>query len=120
MNPYYLIPRVSGTLLLVLSFVVPLYLSQFEPFVPLFFTGTSMNESVRVHTVRPPDVAQLRELEKHPPNTTRDYYRAPESITRCSLNQAYPSLSRMWKALRNLGFAPSIIRLNTSVLSLSH
>src|SRR5437879_5272225 len=42
MNPYYLIPRLSGTLLLVLSFALPLYLSQFEPFVPLFFASTCL------------------------------------------------------------------------------
>src|SRR5437870_13800001 len=49
-----------------------------------------------------------------------DGYGVPASITRCSLNQVYPSLSRIWNARRNLGFAPSIIRVNTSVLSLSH
>jgi len=41
-NPYYLIPRVSGTLLLVLSLALPVYLSRIEPFLPLFFASTCL------------------------------------------------------------------------------
>ena len=40
MNPYYyLVPGIAGTILLILSVALSVYLLRFEPFVPLLFAG---------------------------------------------------------------------------------